>query len=133
MSTLAQIAEELAVFDSDDDTYVEPWAAEELEASEGELKQMGEEAFALALAAYISHNGRCGFANAGSIAFVVNRRRDRPVRATVRVRWRRGINYGSYDRVKTIPAGSRVRLGCTRSGSIPVTDYSYSVIGAQVL
>ncbi len=133
MTTLSQVSNDLAIFDSDDDQHVEKWNAEEKEASEGELKQMGEEAFAFALAAYITYGNRCGFASSGRLAYVVNRRRDRAVKATVRVRWRQGINSGSYDRVKTIPAGSRVGLGCTRSGSIPVADYSFSVVGAQVL
>lgn len=137
MKTLMEIAEDLAVFDGNDEQYAEAWAAEDAEAAEAELaelKTMGEEAFAArTLAAYISFGSSCGFASSGRIAFVVNRRRDRAVRATVRVRWRQGINSGSYERVKTIPAGGRVRLGCTRSGSIPVADYTYSVVGAQVL
>ena len=137
MTTLMKIAEDLAIFDSDDEQYAEAWTAEDAEAAEAELAEMktiGEEVFAArALAAYISFGSSCGFASSGRVAFVVNRRRDRAVRATVRVRWRRGIDSGSYERVKTIPAGGRVRLGCTRSGSIPVTDYTYSVVGAQVL
>lgn len=133
MGILEQVVSDLEVFDSDDDQYVEKWSAEEVEAAEGELKELGEEVYARAFAAYITYGRSCGFAGSGRIAFVANRRRDRAVRATVRVRWRRGIDSGSYDRVKTIPAGSRVQLGCTRSGAIPVTDYSYSVVGAQVL
>lgn len=137
MKSLKEIAEELSVFDSDDDQYAEAWTAAEAEAAAAEqakLMAMGEEAYAaFSVAAYISFGSSCGFASSGSQAYVVNRRSDRAVRATVRVNWRQGIDSGSYETVKDIPAGGRVLLGCTRSGNIPVTDYSYSVVGAQVL
>lgn len=137
MKKLNEIAEDLSVFDSDDDQYAEAWTAEDAEAAaaeQAELKAMGEEAYAaFSLAAYISFGSSCGFANSGSLVYVVNRRSDRAVRATVRVFWRQGINSGSYENVKDIPAGGRVLLGCTRSGNIPVAEYTYSVVGAQVL
>lgn len=134
METLAEIANDLVVFDSDDEQYAEVLPTEEAVTLASELDELGKEGFATAaLPAFISYSGRCGFASAGSLAFVSNRRRDRPVDATVRVRWRQGINSGSYDRVKTIPAGGRVQLGCTRGGGVSGGSYSYFVIGAQVL
>ena len=134
MTLLKKITADLAVFDSDDEKYMEVWTAEDSETFAAEQEELGDEAFAIvSLTAFIAHNGNCGFASSGSKAYVVNRCRDRAVHATVRVRWSQGINSGSYQRIKTIPAGGRVYLGCTRSGSIPVTDYNYSVVGAQVL
>ena len=134
MKTLKDIASDLAIFDSDDDQYIEALSVEEVEAAAAELNEMGEKAFhTFGLAAHITYSGRCGFADAGSVAFVTNRRSDRVVRATVRVHWYHGFNSGTSDRVKTIPAGSRIRLGCTKSGSVPVTEYSFSVIHSQEL
>ena len=137
MKKLTKIADELSVFASNAAQYAEAWTAEEAAAAAAEqeaMKAMGEDAYAaFTLAAYISFGASCGFASSGSLAYVVNRRSDRAVRATVRVLWRQGIDSGSYETVKDIPAGGRVLLGCTRSGSIPVADYTYSVVGAQVL
>lgn len=85
------------------------------------------------LCAFIVFNGNCGFANSGSQAYVQNRRADRSVKATIRVNWTQGIDSGSYQATRTIPAGGRQYLGCTKSGAIPVASYSFQVIGCQVL
>lgn len=83
--------------------------------------------------AYISYGERCGFAKAGSVAYVQNRLRNRRVRATVRVTWRQGIQRGTYQLTRVIPAGGRVSLGCTSSSNIPVAYYSFAVIGCETL
>lgn len=81
----------------------------------------------------IRYGGNCGFASSGRKAYVVNGYNDARVRVTVRVRWSSGINRGQFDKVYTLAAGSERLLGCTRSGAIPVTSYSFSVVGCEKL
>ena len=83
--------------------------------------------------AYIGYGRSCGFATSGTETYVRNRLNNRTVRATIRVYWSSGINDGSYQKTETISAGGSVFLGCSKSGSIPVTSYSYSVIGCEIL
>lgn len=130
--TLIEVAQDLSNFDAADGQHVEAWTEEEKEAAQLELGAFGETAI-FSLPAYISFGASCGFAGSGRLAYVANRLNNRPVRATVRVRWTQGINSGQYDTVKTIPAGSRVRLGCTRGGGTSYATYNYSVVGAQAL
>lgn len=77
----------------------------------------------------IRHQGRCGFANGGSIQDLVNTDRHNRYRVTVRTYWRQGIESGQYDRIYISEAGGSQRLGCTSSGSIPVAYYTRQVVG----
>lgn len=134
MSVESEHPEGLPAFLSDADQEVSEWTAEDREANEAEFTALGtSQEYTARLAAYISYDGRCGFASAGSSTYVVNRRSDRPVKATIRVYWSRSVDTGQRDVVKTIPAGSRVYLGCTRGGGVGGTDNRYAVVGAQVL
>lgn len=134
MNELEVLNDDLSVFFSDDETLVSEVSAEERQINDEEDKYYSGSDEALTRScARIRYGSSCGFAKSGRIAYVVNARNDRRVRATVRVRWRQGINNGQYDRVHVIPAGSEKQLGCTRSGSIPVADYSFSVVGCEVL
>lgn len=134
MSDKLVYPEDLPVFLSDADHAISDWTAEDREANEAEFTSFGtSEEYAARLAAYISYDGRCGFANAGASTYVVNRRQDRRVRATIRVYWSGGVNNGQRDDVTTIPAGSRVYLGCTRGGGIGNADYRYAVVGTELL
>jgi hypothetical protein len=134
MNELEILKDDLDTFFSDDDALIADASAEEKQINDEEEKYYaGSDATLTRSCARIRHGSSCGFANSGRIAYVVNARNDRRVRATVRVRWRQGINNGQYDRVHVIPAGSEKRLGCTRSGSIPVADYSFSVVGCEIL
>ena len=85
------------------------------------------------LCAYVSYGDYCGFARSGNEAYVQNRRRDRRVKATVEVRWSQGIDDGRFQRTKIIPAGGKSYLGCTKSAHIPVTNYTYRVVGCEIL
>ena len=107
-------------------------AQETLDALDEALSEKPE-LEAKSLCAYVSFGGRCGFARGGREAYVQNRRPDRRVRATVKVRWRQGIDNGSYQSTKTIAAGGRCYLGCTQSSHINVTYYTYEVVGCEVL
>lgn len=98
------------------------------EAFEKDAKLQGR-----TLCAYLKYDGSCGFAKSGSVVFAVNRLKNRRVRATIEVRWRQGVNHGARERVVEIPAGGKVRLGCTRSEYTPVTDYTYEVVGCEQL
>lgn len=130
MNILDNVAQDLRALLTNDAEYVSSWTPEMAERA----RANEESADAVPpTCAYISYGGRCGFASAGSEAYVVNARNNVAVRATVRVYWRQGINSGQYDTVKDIPAGSRVYLGCTSSGAIPVIDYTYSVVGCQIV
>lgn len=134
MSEELEFPEELPAFLSDADQVVSEWTAEDREANEAEFTTLGtSQEYASRLAAYIAYDGRCGFANAGASTYAVNRLKDRSVRATIRVNWSSGVNNGQRDVVKTIPAGSRVYLGCTRGGGIGAADYWYAVVGAEPL
>ena len=87
------------------------------------------------LCAFIDYSGKCGL-HGGKKAFVQNRRKDRRVRATVRVRWQRGTDSGTYSRTKRLYAGARQQLGCTilRNANDPrITYYSFRLIGCEVL
>ncbi|MEM6900047.1 MAG: hypothetical protein AAF583_09785 [Pseudomonadota bacterium] len=130
---LAQIAQDLSVLENDDEKLAEEWTKEEKSLAEAEADVIAfeDKVTVYRLDAYITFSGRCGFASAGSNAYVVNRRRDRATLATVRVRWSQGGNSGQYDRVKRIPAGGRVPVGCTRGFGVGAPTYSYSVVGTQ--
>lgn len=77
--------------------------------------------------AFIMYEGQCGFF--GSRAYVVNSLNNTQVAATVRVTHTYGFESQSYDTVITIPAGSRVLLGCTAGAGPSDGNYSYEVVG----
>ena len=81
----------------------------------------------------IVYRGRCGFADSGQWAYVRNLRRDRRVRATIEVTFSSSENRGRNERTKSIPAGGRVSLGCTKSATMPVTTFSFRLIGCEIL
>ncbi len=90
---------------------------------------------ATTLCAFINYKGKCG-SYGGTKAFVQNRRKDRRVRVTVKVRSKRGIESFTYTRTKRLSAGARQELGCTavRNANDPwITYYSYRLIGCEVL
>jgi len=133
---IEQFVKDLKPFFSDSEEYISELPDEEKKINEETVKLLSsqEELIRTSNCARISHgDNRCGFAKSGRIAYVNNARNDKQVRATVRVHWRQGINSGQYDCVHTIPAGSRKLLGCTRGVCIPVADYSYRVVGCEVL
>jgi len=73
--------------------------------------------------------GRCGFANGGSDCYVVNTNPRVAHTVTVDETWRRGIDDGFSQRVIMIAAGGRVGLGCSSTNNIPVTYYTWTVVG----
>lgn len=115
------------------------WSEEPLADSEAEDAKAftdladGDEDYSTLLCAYISHSGRCGFARSGAKAYAVNRHNNRSVRVTIRVRWRSGINGGTFERSHRLNAGARVLLGCTRGEGVRGGFRSYSVIGCEPL
>lgn len=132
MNELHQIADDLEDFLSHSAELVDEIDDAERKVNQAE-ESLGEEALSLRMCARISYGGNCGFAKSGRTAYVVNARNSRRVRATVRVRWRQGIGSGQYQRVYTLAAGGRRRLGCTRGSTVPVASYEYSVIGCEEL
>ena len=102
---------------------------EAADAMEAEDKKHPETQFYAGGCAYIAYRDRCGFAKAGNAAYVVNRLRNRSVKVTVSVSWRSGINRGTYQVTRSLPPGGYAYLGCTMSGSIPVTYLSFRVDG----
>jgi hypothetical protein len=134
MNELKTIIEDLETFFSDDETLITDAPEEEKQINEEEEKNFASEEAALTRpCARIRYGLPCGFATSGKIAYVVNARNNKRVRATVRVKWRQSINNGQHDRVLVIPAGSEKQLGCTRSDNIPVVDYNFSVVGCEIL
>lgn len=134
MNDLEAVINDLNAFFSDSENFITEAPEEEKKINKKEAELLSDEDASLTiLCARIRYGDRCGFASTGRKAFVVNARNDRRVRATVRVKWRQGINNGQYDRVHLIPAGSEKYLGCTRSNNIPVREYSYGVVGCEVL
>ena len=79
----------------------------------------------------IVYEGRCGSMSGGSYAYVQNRDRHNRYRVTVRRSTRHQTE--TYDRVYTIEAGQKKRLGCTEIGSFPVSRDSYQVVGESRL
>jgi hypothetical protein len=133
MSRLKHLANDLPEFFGEKPDVVAPLPAAELQLNDDTAAFLAKNPEARALCARIRYGKSCGFAASGTEAFVVNARNDKSVRATVRVNWRQGIDQGQYDRVFTIPPGSEAVLGCTRSGNIPVTEYTFQVVGCEVL
>jgi len=122
--------------ESNEDAYLSELSGDEKEINNAiaeAIAKAGQVDAHAAACARIGYEDRCGFAGSGYEAFVINERNDRRVRATVRVSWRRGIDSGEYDQEHTLPAGGKKFLGCTRSNNIPVTDYSFRVVGCEVL
>jgi len=95
------------------------------------VESLSEEAKPLTFRNVIRSSGRCGFANSGTIQYILNTDRNNRYRVTVRTYWRQGINNGQYDRVYVTQAGGRTQLGCTKSGAIPVASYARQVVGEQ--
>jgi hypothetical protein len=92
-----------------------------------------DQALQASLNATIRYGKSCGFASSGREAFVTNKLKNRSVRVTVRTHWRAGIDDGHRDKVHVLPAGGEECLGCTVSGGIPSTSYSFEVVGCEVL
>ncbi|MCA9315238.1 MAG: hypothetical protein H6806_02580 [Planctomycetes bacterium] len=129
------ILEDLKSFLADDEVGVSRAAEAELAINDelAKLAERDETVLARTVCARIAYRGSCGFANSGAQAFVVNGYNNRDVKATVRAYWSQGIKSGQFDRVYTIPAGSERALGCTRSGNIPVTSYTFRVVGCVAI
>lgn len=96
--------------------------------NEGYNKLSDEEKL-LAFKNIIRNSGRCGFASGGSIQYLINTDSKNRYRVTIRTYWRSGIHSGQSDRPFIIEAGSRIFLGCTDSGYIPITYYRREVVG----
>ena len=92
-------------------------------------EKLDEEEKLLSFKNVIRKSGRCGFAQGGTVDYLVNTDTGNRYRVTIRTRWRSGINAGQSDRVVVSQAGGRVGLGCTDSGYIPITYYSREVVG----
>ena len=83
--------------------------------------------------AEIRLGARCGVADSGQIAHVVNLRRDRRVRVTVRQTWKDGTTeHSQKDFVYTLAAGGQQRLGCYRLLSA-TEGRIYSLVGIEGL
>lgn len=81
----------------------------------------------------LEQRGSCG--THGNVAFVVNTRKDRPIRVTVRKIQMASLesnrpNEGQWDHTYTIPAGGEVELGCTASGD---ADFVHEIVSGKVL
>ena len=92
-------------------------------------ENLDEELGLLAFKNVIRQSGRCGFAQGGTVDYLINTDTNNRYRVTIRTYWRSGINSGQSDRVVITQAGGRLTLGCTDSGYIPVTYYSRQVVG----
>lgn len=110
---------------SEDDQYISEYS--------DELKNLPDDISSLAFKNVIRKEGRCGFANGGTIDYLLNTDRRARYRVTVRTHWSQGIDNGSFDRVYINEAGGKIQLGCTDSGSIPVATYRRSVVGEVVV
>lgn len=85
------------------------------------------------LPAQIRYSGSCGVAGSGRNARVVNLRRDRSVRVTVR-RTVTGRPAFRDDRTYRLSAGGERRLGCSgHVATSPDQWVSYAVVGAEAL
>lgn len=77
--------------------------------------------------------GSCGEGNLGVSMQLNNTNVKESYKVTVRVSWQKGTELGSYDKVFTVPAGGRVKIGCTRGQSSGagqyISSYTYTVVG----
>ncbi len=94
-----------------------------------EFESLSEEEKLLGFNTIIRSSGRCGFAGGGTNQYLLNTDSKNRYRVTVKTNWRSGIQSGSHYRTHIIEAGSKLFLGCTDSGYIPVTYYSRFVVG----
>ncbi|MEP7338567.1 MAG: hypothetical protein ABI977_12585 [Acidobacteriota bacterium] len=135
MSLLKQLAQDLPEFFGEKPAVVRAIPkAEKRINDETEAFLRDNPTVALLLCARIRYGNRCGFADTGMQAFVVNGRNDKSVRVTVRVSSTGGrFPDGQANQIYTLAAGQEVLLGCTRGLNIPVTDYSFEVIGCEIL
>ncbi len=133
MNTIQTLSTDLENFLSDEEALTTDAPEEELKINSEEEKAFSDDATGVRSCARLRYGSGCGFANSGRRVFVVNARNDRRTRVTVRVTWRNGINRGQFERVYILPAGSQRLLGCTRSGRIPVTDFSFRIVGCELL
>lgn len=133
MNILDMLNEDLHDFFSDSENLYSEISDEEKAMIREETSFFQKQGLSNTLCARITLGDSCGFANFGKEAYVVNARNDRQVRATVRVKWKEGINQGEFDRVFIIPSGSRRFVGCTRSSNVPVRESDYTVVGCEVL
>lgn len=77
----------------------------------------------------IHKSGWCGFANGGNVDYILNTNPRKTFNVTINVDWRRGIENGFFTETHMVPAGGKVRLGCTQTNHIPVTKYHRRVVG----
>jgi hypothetical protein len=78
----------------------------------------------------IQYEDKCGFANGGKKAYLLNSSTTVPYDVTVRQKWAIvGGGSGSSDKVYEVAAGQKVSLGCTRSDFNPVRQFTYTIVG----
>ncbi|SEC93469.1 hypothetical protein SAMN04489761_4012 [Tenacibaculum sp. MAR_2009_124] len=94
-----------------------------------QYKKLSEEEKLLGFHNIITNSGRCGFANGGMNQYLLNTDSTNRYRVTIKTNWRSGIQSGSHYRTHIIEAGSKLFLGCTDSGYIPVSYYNRFVVG----
>jgi outer membrane protein assembly factor BamB len=94
-----------------------------------ELERLAQDLTPLTFKNVIRNEGQCGFASGGQYHMLLNTDSTARYRVTVRTAWQQGISSGSSDSIQIIEAGSKVRLGCSDSGSIPVAYYTRTVVG----
>jgi hypothetical protein len=95
------------------------------------IEKLDDDQKILAFKNVITWDGTCGFANGGTIQYLLNTDTGRGYRVTVRTFWSQGVNSGQYDNVYMTTPGGRTLLGCTDSGYIPVTSYIRQVVGEE--
>ncbi|CAM1373617.1 hypothetical protein [Tenacibaculum xiamenense] len=100
-----------------------------INAYKTEFKTLSEEEKLLGFNNIITSSRRCGFANGGTNQYLLNTDSKNRYRVTIKTNWRSGIQSGSHYRTHIIEAGSKLFLGCTDSGYIPITYYSRFVVG----
>lgn len=80
--------------------------------------------------------GNTGCTEAGSTAqevFITNANSSRSIKATIEVITYRGTQQDKSQRVETVPAGGKVKLGCTRTVTGNTGSYAiaYGIVGAE--
>lgn len=111
----------------DDKGMFDAWTEQD-RAQIAELEKLSGGVEAFGLNAYVSLEGSCN--SFGQNAVLVNVLVNSPVTATVRIHETAGLSDTTYDRVETVPAGSRKNIGCTyyQASPYPIRR-SYMVVG----
>lgn len=80
---------------------------------------------------YLEKSGKCG--SDGKEEFVVNRNRTKGYMVTYEEAYRVGGQSGVTQQVTSVEAGGRTSVGCSNSGTIPLTIWTRKIVGEQEL